>query len=77
MLEQLQALAGSSEPWAAERARIAMDIVMLRESGELSDSEARELLLDLVRMDKLDSEATSLETKTMLVQAVNIAAKLV
>jgi hypothetical protein len=77
MFEQLQTLAGSQEPWAAERARMAMDIVMLRESGELSDSEAKELLLDLVRMDRLDAEASNLETKTMLVQAIYVAAKLV
>jgi len=56
---------------------MAMDIVMLRESGELSDSEAKELLLDLVRMDRLDAEASNLETKTMLVQAIYVAAKLV
>lgn len=76
MLDQLTALT-RSEPWAAARAQTAMSIVMLREGGELSDSEARELLLDLVRTDQLDAEATSLELRTQLIQAVYLAAKLV
>jgi hypothetical protein len=76
MLDQLTALT-ESEPWVQQRARMAIDIVLLREGGELSDSEARELLLDLVRTDQLDQAATSLELRTQLVQAVYLAAKLV
>jgi len=77
MIEQLKQLAAHGAPWAATRAQMAMEIVQLREQGELGQSEAQELLLDLVRTDRLDAEATDLETKTMLVQAVYMATKLV
>jgi hypothetical protein len=77
MIRDLELLAGCSEPWASQRAGMAIDIVLLRDRGEISQSEAAELLEDLVRMDRLDAEATDLELKTMLVQAVYVAAKMI
>lgn len=70
MYDQLRALAGCGRPWAAERAQYALMITEQYQGGGLDASEYRELMLDLVRMDKLDAEADDLETKTMLVTAV-------
>jgi hypothetical protein len=44
--------------------------------GDLSASEYQELMRDLVRMDRLDEEASDIELKTMLVMAVYGVAQL-
>lgn len=76
MIEQLQALAGCNRPWAANRAQMALQMCQAVQTGELSESEFKELMADLVRMDKLNEEADDLETKTMLVTAVYVVAQL-
>jgi hypothetical protein len=53
--------------------------LMLRdqfEGGGLDISEYEELMRDLVRGDRLDAEADDLETRTLLVNCVNLASKL-
>ena len=76
MIEQLQALSQCGRPWAAQRAEMALQICAAAQNGEISESEFKELMADLVRMDKLDEEADDLETKTMLVTAVYAVAQL-
>lgn len=76
MIEQLQALAGSNRPWAAQRATLALQMCNALQNGELSESEFKELMADLVRMDKLNEEADDIETKTLLVTAVYAVAQL-
>lgn len=76
MIEQLQALTQSGRPWAAQRAEMALQLCSALQNGEISDSEFKELMADLVRMDRLDEEADDLETKTMLVTAVYAVAQL-
>jgi hypothetical protein len=76
MIEQLQALAQCGRPWAAQRAEMALQMCAAVQNGQLSESEFKELMADLVRMDRLDSEADDLETKTMLVTAVYAVAQL-
>jgi hypothetical protein len=76
MIEQLQALSQCGRPWAAQRADMALQMCAAAQNGDLSESEFKELMADLVRMDKLDSEADDLETKTMLVTAVYAIAQL-
>ena len=75
MIEQLRALAGSGRPWAAQRAQYALMITEQYQGGGLSAGEYKELMQDLVRMDKLDAEADDLETKTMLVNAIYAVAQ--
>lgn len=75
--QQLQILAEQGPPWAAERARMALMIMEQYQGGGLDDSEYAELMLDLVRSDRLDREADDLDTKTMLVTAVYGAAQLI
>ena len=75
--EQLQILAQHGPKWAAERAQMALAIMEQYQGGGLDASEYMELMQDLVRSDRLDAEADSLETKAMLVTAVYGAAQLI
>jgi polyhydroxyalkanoate synthesis regulator phasin len=76
-ISQLKSLLDCGRPWAARRAQIALRIQDQLSAGKISASEAAELLTDLIRTDKLDQEADSVETKALLIQAVSLAAKLV
>jgi len=76
MTQQLQEIANSNEPWAAQRAQYALQICEAVAGGEMSASEGQELLRDLVRMDRLDSESSDMRLKAALVSAVYIAANL-
>ena len=75
MIEQLRAIAGCGRPWAAERAAMAVAIAEQYEGGGLDLSEYQELMVDLVRSDRLDHEADDIELKTALVQAVYAVAQ--
>jgi hypothetical protein len=76
MLDELRAIAGCGRPWAAERADFAIMITEQYQGGGLDESEYQELMRDLVRMDRLNSEADDLELKTALFTAVYAVAKL-
>lgn len=72
----LKQLADSGPSWAAERAETALLIAQAFGKGQIEEDEFKELMADLVRSDKLDAEASDLETKTMLVTAVYAVAQL-
>lgn len=76
MTQQLQEIANSNEPWAAQRAQYALEICEAVNRGEMTADEGQELLRDLVRMDRLDSESSDMRLKAALVSAVYIAANL-
>lgn len=76
MLDQLRAIAGCGRPWASERANMAVMIAEQYAGGGLDHSEYQELMLDLVRTDRLDHEADDIELKTALVTAVYAVAQL-
>ena len=76
MLDELRAIAGSTHTWAAERATFALMITEQYQGGGLEQSEYQELMRDLVRMDRLNSEADDLELKTALFTAVYAVAQL-
>lgn len=76
-IETLQQIAASGQPWAAQRAEYALAMTEAVNRGELSPSEYQELMRDLVRMDRLDEEASDIELKTLLVTAVYGVAQLV
>jgi polyhydroxyalkanoate synthesis regulator phasin len=44
-------------------------------AGKMSPDEARELVEDLARTDRLDREADSVEIKAALIAAISLAAK--
>lgn len=75
MLETLQHLVANGPDWAAQRAQMALMINEQYQQGGLSESEYKELMLDLVRADRLDAEATDLDTKTALVNAIYVVAQ--
>lgn len=68
--ELLEQLANDNRGWVSERAKMAIILHDQFESGGLDESEYQELMMDLVRSDRLDEEADDLDTKTMLVTAV-------
>lgn len=70
MFDALQQLTGSSDPAVSARAEMALQIAEAYSRGDIGESEYKELMLDLVRTDKLDEECCDLEAKTMLVTAV-------
>ena len=76
MTQQQQEIALSNEPWAAQRAQYALQICEAVNKGEMTADEGQELLRDLVRMDRLDSESSDMRLKAALVSAVYIAANL-
>ena len=76
MSSSLQDLAGCGSPWAAKRAKLALDIQAQRNSGALSPAEAAELMEDLIATDQLNEEADDMAVKAALVSAINIASKL-
>jgi hypothetical protein len=75
MFEHLQHLAANGPSWAAQRAQMALEIAGQYQQGGISADEYRELMLDLVRADRLDAEATDLDTKTLLVNAIYAVAQ--
>lgn len=69
-MQELLQCVNSGKGWAAERAGIAIDIAQALEHGEIDHAEARELLEDLIRADRLDAEADDMHLKSLLVTGV-------
>ena len=76
MLDDLRAIAGCGRPWAADRAAFMLEITEQYNAGGINRPEYEELCRDLVRMDRLDSEADDIELKTALVSAIYVVAQL-
>lgn len=76
-IQMLQQMCNDPRSWVSERANIALTMIQQFQNGEIAESEYQELMMDLVRADRLDEEADDLETKTMLVTAVYACAQLI
>lgn len=76
MIEQLQFLSTCGKPWAEQRAQYALEITGALERGEISESEYKELMIDLIATGKFNEEADDMDIKNMLVSCVMIGAKL-
>lgn len=76
MLEELKDLTTCGRPWAEKRAKMALMINEQYQGGGLDQEEYEQLMRDLVRTDRLDSEADDLETKTLLVNAIYAVAQI-
>lgn len=72
-MDELERLAKCGQGWAEQRAQMALTICESHARGDLTRDECQELMHDLVRTDSLDQEAGSIETKTALIKAVNMA----
>ena len=60
----------SGQPWAAERAQYAMQVHEAVGAGQLSPSEAKEILQDLISTDKLEEAAADQQAVAALVFGV-------
>ena len=60
----------SGQPWAAERAQYAMQVHEAVGAGQLSPSEAKEILQDLISTDKLEEAAADQQAIAALVFGV-------
>jgi hypothetical protein len=76
-MDVLYQIAGMDEPWAAGRAANMIAIMEQYNSGNITVGERDELVRDLVRLDTIDQEATSLEVKTALVSAIHLVTQVV
>jgi polyhydroxyalkanoate synthesis regulator phasin len=60
----------SGQTWATERAQMALQVHEAVGAGQLSASEAKEILQDLINTDKLDQEAADQQLRAVLVFGV-------
>ena len=60
----------SGHPWAAERAQYALEVHEAVGAGQLSPSEAKEILQDLISTEKLQEAAADQQATAALVFGV-------
>ena len=60
----------SGQPWAAERAQYALQVHEAVGAGQLSASEAKEILQDLISTEKLEEAAADQQAIAALVFGV-------
>jgi len=70
MSNVLTEVMNSGQPWAAERASYAMQVHEAVGAGQLSPSEAKEILQDLISTDKLEDAAAEQQAVAALVFGV-------
>jgi polyhydroxyalkanoate synthesis regulator phasin len=66
----LSELMDSGNQWAADRARYALEVHEAVGAGQLSASEAKEILEDLISTDKLEEAAADQQARAALVFGV-------
>ena len=69
-MSALAELMNSGNPWAAERAQYALQVHEAVGAGQLSPSEAKEILQDLISTDKLEEAAADQQARAALVFGV-------
>jgi polyhydroxyalkanoate synthesis regulator phasin len=69
-MSALAELMNSGNTWAAERAQYALQVHQAVGAGQLSASEAREILQDLISTDKLEEAAADQQATAALVFGV-------
>jgi hypothetical protein len=70
MSNVLHEVINSGQPWAAERAQMALQIAEALQTNQISQDEARALLEDLVNTEKLEAEGADLQLRAALVFGV-------
>ena len=70
MSNVLTEVMNSGQPWAAERAQYALQVHEAVGAGQLSPSEAKEILMDLISTDKLQDAAAEQQAVAALVFGV-------
>ena len=74
-MQSLYEIAGLGQGWISERAQFAIQIQEQYAQGAITQAEQQELLLDLTRMDEINTNASELELKTALVTAIYAVAQ--
>ena len=69
-MSALAELMNSGNTWAAERAQYALQVHQAVGAGQLSPSEAKEILQDLISTDKLEEAAADQQARAALVNGV-------
>jgi polyhydroxyalkanoate synthesis regulator phasin len=69
-MSTLSELMNSGNTWAAERAQYALQVHEAVGSGQLSPSEAKEILQDLISTEKLEEAAADQQARAALVFGV-------
>jgi len=69
-MSALAELMNSGNTWAAERAQYALQVHEAVGAGQLSPSEAKEILQDLISTDKLEEAAADQQATAALVYGV-------
>jgi len=69
-MSALAELMNGSNTWAAERAQYALQVHEAVGAGQLSASEAKEILQDLISTDKLEEAAADQQARAALVFGV-------
>lgn len=70
MSGMLHEVMNSGQAWAAERAQYALQVNEAVQNGELSPSEAKEILNDLISTANLDSLSSDIQLRAALVYGV-------
>jgi polyhydroxyalkanoate synthesis regulator phasin len=70
MNEGIATVMNSGQSWAMERAQYAMQVHEAVGAGQLSPSEAKEILQDLVNTQKLDEASSDMQLRAALVFGV-------
>jgi polyhydroxyalkanoate synthesis regulator phasin len=66
----LSELITSGDQWAADRAQYALEVHAAVGAGQLSPSEAKEILQDLISTEKLEEAAADQQARAALVFGV-------
>lgn len=63
----LHEVINSGQPWATERAQMALQVQEALQTGQMSPDEAREILADLINTEKLEAEGADMQLRAALV----------
>lgn len=70
MSNVLHDVINSGQPWAAERAQMALQIEEALRTGQIHPDEAKALLQDLINTERLEAEGADLQLRAALVFGV-------
>jgi polyhydroxyalkanoate synthesis regulator phasin len=70
MITPWHEIINSGQPWAAERAQMALQISEALQTGQIQSDEAKALLEDLINTEKLEAEGADLQLRAALVFGV-------
>lgn len=66
----LHEVINSGQPWAAERAQMALQVAEALQTNQISQDEARAILEELVNTEKLEADGADLQLRAALVFGV-------